>query len=146
MTRSSMTTAPANNLRVVFDTNVYFPAFTHPSDPPFRIWEHAVKGSFILLVSPAILRELAHVLRDTLHFEEAEILARLKLVAKVAEIVSRTITLRVIAEDPTDDRILECAVAGAAGLIVSGDHHLRKLKSFRNIGIVQPRDFLRTLG
>jgi hypothetical protein len=60
------------------------------------------------------LRELAHVLRDILHFEEADIVARLKLVAKVAEIVSPTISLRVIAEDPTDDRILECAVAGGA--------------------------------
>ena len=67
-----------------------------------------------MLVSPAILRELAHVLRDILHFEEADIVARLKLVAKVAEIVSPTISLRVIAEDPTDDRILECAVAGGA--------------------------------
>ena len=65
-------------------------------------------------MSPAILRELAHVLRDILHFEEADIVARLKLVAKVAEIVSPTISLRVIAEDPTDDRILECAVAGGA--------------------------------
>ena len=99
-----------------------------------------------MLVSPAILRELATVLRDILHFEEADIVARLKLAAKVAEIVSPTITLRTIAEDPTDDRILECAVAGGADLIVSGDRHLRKLKSFRNIGIVQPSDFLRTLG
>ena len=51
-----------------------------------------------------------------------------------------------IAEDPTDDRVLECALAGRADLIVSGDCHLRKLKFFRNIGIVQPNDFLRTLG
>jgi hypothetical protein len=36
---------------------------------------------------------------------------QLKLVAKVAEIISPTIRLRVIAEDPTDDRILECAQA-----------------------------------
>jgi putative PIN family toxin of toxin-antitoxin system len=131
---------------VVFDTNVYFSAFTHPLGPPFRIWEQAVKGIFILLVSPAILREVARVLRDILQWREAEIVAHLKLVAKVAEIVSPTIALRVIAEDPTDDRILECALAGGAGLIVSGDRHLRKLKSFRNIGIVQPSDFLRTLG
>jgi predicted nucleic acid-binding protein len=32
-----MTTAPANKLRVVFDTNVYFAAFTHAGGPPFRI-------------------------------------------------------------------------------------------------------------
>jgi predicted nucleic acid-binding protein len=41
--------------------------------------------------------------------------------------------------------ILECAVAGKAGLIASGDHHLLDLKSFRNIGIIRPADFRRTL-
>jgi putative PIN family toxin of toxin-antitoxin system len=131
---------------VVFDTNVYFSAFTHPLGPPFRIWQKAVNRSFILLVSPAILREIAHVFRDLLQWQEPGIVARLKLVAKVAVIISPTISVRVIAEDPTDDRILECAVAGEADLIVSGDRHLRKLKSFRSIGIVQPSDFLRTLG
>jgi uncharacterized protein len=141
-----MTTAPANKLRVVFGTNVYFSAFTSPKGPPFRIWQEAVKGGYILLVSPAILRELAHVLRDVLKWQEADIVAHLKLVAKVAEIISPTIMLRVVAEDPDDDRILECALAGHADLIVSGDRHLRKLKSFRGIGILQPNDFLRTLG
>lgn len=97
-------------------------------------------------MSPAILREIAHVLRDVLQSSEADIVAHLKLAARVAEIVSPTISLRVIADDPADDRILECAVGGKADLIVSGDRHLRKLKSFRNIGIIQPSDFLRTLG
>ena len=131
---------------MVFDTNVYFSAFTHPLGPPFRIWQRAINRSFILLVSPVILREVAHVLRDLLQWLEPDIAAHLKIVAKVAEIVSPKFSLQVIAEDPTDDRILECAVAGRADLIVSGDRHLRKLKSFRNIGIVQPSDFLRTLG
>ena len=131
---------------MVFDTNVYFSAFTHPLGPPFRIWQRAINRSFILLVSPVILREVAHVLRDLLQWQEPDIAAHLKIVAKVAEIVSPKFSLQVIAEDPTDDRILECAVAGRADLIVSGDRHLRKLKSFRNIGIVQPSDFLRTLG
>ena len=131
---------------MVFDTNVYFSASTHPLGPPFRIWQRAINRSFILLVSPVILREVAHVLRDLLQWLEPDIAAHLKIVAKVAEIVSPKFSLQVIAEDPTDDRILECAVAGRADLIVSGDRHLRKLKSFRNIGIVQPSDFLRTLG
>jgi putative PIN family toxin of toxin-antitoxin system len=90
-----MTTAPANKLRVVFDTNVYFSAFTHPLGPPFRIWQKAVNRNFVLLVSPAILHEVAHVLRDVLQWQEAEIVAQLKLVAKVAEIISPTIHLRV---------------------------------------------------
>jgi putative PIN family toxin of toxin-antitoxin system len=141
-----MTTAPANKLRVVLDTNVYFSAFTHPHGPPFRIWQEAVNRSFVLLASPAILREIAGVLREDLQWQETDIVAHLKLVARIAEIVNPKIGLQVISEDPTDDRILECAVAGRADLIVSGDRHLRRLKSFRNIGIVQPSDLLRTLG
>ena len=66
--------------------------------------------------------------------------------AKIAEIVIPKISLQMISDDPDDDRILECAVAGRADLIVSGDRHLRKLRSFENVGIVAPRDFLRTLG
>jgi putative PIN family toxin of toxin-antitoxin system len=140
-----MTTAPASKLRAVLDTNVYFSAFTHKG-PPFRIWQEAVNRSFILLVSPAILREIAGVLREDLQWQATDIVAHLKLVARIAEIISPKVNLQVIAEDPADDRILECALAGGADLIVSGDRHLRKLKTFRNIGIVQPGDFLRTLG
>ncbi len=54
--------------------------------------------------------------------------------------------LQVIASDPDDDRILECALAGNADLIVSGDRHLTRVKAFEGIGIVRPTDFLRMLG
>ena len=71
---------------------------------------------------------------------------RLKLLAKVADIVMPTAALQVIKEDDDDNRILECAVAGKADLIVSNDHHLRRLKTYEGIGIVHPIDFRRTLG
>ena len=74
----------------------------------FEFGKKAVNRSFVLLASSAILREIAGVLREDLQWHEAEIVAHLKL------------GLQVISEDPTDDRILECAVAGRADLIVSG--------------------------
>jgi predicted nucleic acid-binding protein len=55
-------------------------------------------------------------------------------------------TIEVIHDDPPDNRILECAIAGQADLIVSGDRHLLKLKSYQGIPIVRPVDFRRTLG
>ena len=54
--------------------------------------------------------------------------------------------LAVVTADPDDDRILECALAGNADLVVSGDHHLIGLRTFRDVGIVRPIEFLRTLG
>jgi len=66
-------------------------------------------------------------------------------VAKVAQIVAPTIHVYAVSADEADNRILECAVAVDADLVVSGDQHLRRLKSFEGIGIVRPVDFERTL-
>jgi putative PIN family toxin of toxin-antitoxin system len=140
-----MTTAAAAKLRVVLDTNVYFPAFTHKG-LPFWIWQQAVLGCFVLLSSPPLLRELGEVLRLKAGWGEAEVVAQLKLLVKVAEIISPSVAVKAIADDDDDNRVLECAVAGEADLIVSSDYHLLKLRSFESIGIVHPLDFRRTLG
>jgi predicted nucleic acid-binding protein len=70
----------------------------------------------------------------------------MKFLIKTAEIVVPALTLQVVPENDDDNRILECAVAGNASLVVSSDHHLRKLKSYQGIGIVTPIDFRRMLG
>ncbi len=86
------------------------------------------------------------MLRTEAKWGEPEIIRYLKLVAKVADIVIPSIALEVVVDDPDDDRILECATAGHADLIASGDRHLTRLRSFEGIGIVRPVDFQRTLG
>ncbi len=42
----------------------------------------------------------------------------------MGELVEPGIKLSVIANDPEDDKIIECAVAARADYIVSGDKHL----------------------
>ena len=48
---------------------------------------------------------------------------------------------RVIAEDPDDDHVLACALAGAVDLLVSGDRHLLGLGgTYQGIRIVTPAE------
>jgi putative PIN family toxin of toxin-antitoxin system len=141
-----MSVAKSTRLRAVLDTNVYFSAFRQSQGVPFDIWQQALSRQFTLLVSPAILREIAAVLRLDLGLQESEIVTQLKLISRVAEIVVPKTSLQVVKADPDDDKFLECAVEGHADLIVSGDRHLTNLKSFRGIGIVRPIDFQRSLG
>lgn len=56
---------------------------------------------------PAIIRELADVLRTVLEWTDAEIIVQLKLLVRVATIVQPNITLHVVLANPDDDRILE---------------------------------------
>jgi hypothetical protein len=120
--------------------------FTHPHRPIFRIWQAARQGRYRLLVSPAIITEVAEVLRTIFAWEEARIVRRLKALVRVGDMMIPHITLEVIREDLSDNRILECAVEGQANLIVSGDRHLRRLRTYQGISIVRSIDFMWTLG
>ena len=61
------------------------------------------------------------------------------------EIVQVQTPAGVISEDPEDDKFLHCAVAAAARFIISGDHHLLGLSSYKNIPIVTASAFLETI-
>lgn len=141
-----MSSVPKTRLRAVLDTNVYISAFNHDTGIPFAIWQLAIERRFFLLTSPDIIREVAKVLREVFTWDELNILPRLKLMASTADIVVPKVTIETITDDPSDNRVLECAVEGKADLIVSGDRHLRKLKVVGGIPIIRPTDFLRTLG
>jgi predicted nucleic acid-binding protein len=90
--------------------------------------------------------ELGDVLRRDFGWDDNRIQSELRAIARVAEVVQPRIKLQVVTADPDDDRVLECAVAGNADLIVSNDRHLRNLGSFRDIAIVTGADFRRILG
>jgi len=49
--------------------------------------------------------------------------------------------IRAVEADPFDNLVLEAAVAGNAGAIVSGDREVLALKRFRSIQILTARAF-----
>lgn len=127
--------------RVVLDTNVYISALMF-GGLPGSLLDLAFLRAFTLIISPALLDELDEKLRAKFGVspEDAAFLrARLENVARVVEPRE---AVSVIAEDPDDNRVLECAVKGGAELIVSGDRHLLKLAKYQGIEIVTVRQFL----
>jgi len=141
-----MSTAPSGGMKAVLDTNVLISAFTKPSGQLIALWQAAEERRFQLLISPAIVSEVAEKLRDKFGWDAPRIIRQAKLMARTGKVVVPRIALDVIQDDPDDNRILECAIAGHADVIVSGDRHLRRLKSYEGIPIVRPVDFRRTLG
>jgi putative PIN family toxin of toxin-antitoxin system len=133
-------------LNVVLDTNIYIAAFNHPRGRNAQLWTAARTGRYRLLVSVPIIREIAEVLRRDFGWPEADLQQRIRLIAQVADVVITKTSLDLVAADPDDSRILECAVDGKADLIVTNDHHLLDLKECREIPIIAGPDLRRTLG
>jgi putative PIN family toxin of toxin-antitoxin system len=98
------------------------------------------------VVSPAIIRETAKVLRRDFAWREDRVQMAIRVVAQTARIIVPHSAICAVAADPDDNRILECAVDGRADIIVSNDHHLLDLRIYAAIPIVAGVDFRRTLG
>lgn len=127
--------------RVVADTNVLVSALQFGGKPR-QLLDLATDGQVDLAISEAIIAETLRVLGDKFHCAPEWVAEADRQLRVITRFVQPTESIQAIEGDPTDDRILECAVAAEAEVIVSGDSHLLNLGSFRGIPIQRVAEFL----
>jgi putative PIN family toxin of toxin-antitoxin system len=130
-------------IKAVADTNVYISAIVFGGKSE-AVRKLAVEGNVELLISESILAEIAGVLKRKFHWLDWQISEAMRDIRAITTLITPAFTLSVIKEDEPDNRVLECAVEGHAGYIVSGDeHHLQPLKAYKGIPILSPAQFLK---
>ena len=137
-------------MRIVLDANVFVSALISAKGAPARILTYWQEEGFEVVVSPVILEELDRVLhypklQQRYHLAGKEIQRFLHLLRRQAIEVVPSGRTTVIERDPADNRYLECAVAGGASVIVSGDRHLLGLGEYQGVQVLSPSGFLSLL-
>jgi putative PIN family toxin of toxin-antitoxin system len=127
--------------KAVFDTNVFISALITKGGRAEQAWLLAIQGEIEVYTSVPVMTEMARTLRTKFHWEDDQIRAAVRHIARIAEVVKPEVKLKILADEP-DNRILECARHAGAEYIVTGDRHLLKLASFEGIKIVTIADFL----
>ena len=109
-----------------------------------------IEGSDELIISHDIIDEVLTVLSNKFS-RNREALSRTAVnLAEIGRIVKPTerISISPITtfgnkfQDEPDNRILECATAGKADAIVTGDKEMLKLGSYKGIKIITLKDYL----
>jgi putative PIN family toxin of toxin-antitoxin system len=137
-------------IKVVLDANQYASALIKPGSNSARIMELVWEGYLALIISQPILDEVRRILSyprlKKLHGRSPEEIDRfLKRLERIAFVTPAMLSIEAVKDDPTDDKYLAASVEGEADFIISGDHHLKDLESFRGIPIVDPATFLRVI-
>ncbi len=137
-------------MRIVLDTNVLVSAILSPRSKSAHIIRFILDGVLNLLISQDILDETYCVVRypklvklmkkNGVAPKEVDFV--IERLSAIAVVTPGELTLDVIHDDPSGNKILACAVEGEADFIISGDHHLAELKEFQGITIVNPATFL----
>jgi putative PIN family toxin of toxin-antitoxin system len=129
-------------MKVVIDTDVFVSSFS--GGKPKKIIDLWKTDKITLCLSAGIFDEYIDVLRRIGLDDEAELDELLTLFLKGFNILftRKTPRLKVIKNDPDDDKFIECAIALKASVVVSGDTEVLAMKEYMGIKIFSPSDFL----
>lgn len=135
-------------MRITVDTNILISAtfWTGASD---KILEKAEKKEIEIVLSKEIMEEYVRVLnykeiQDKIKDKNLEMNRTVEKITAIAKFVEPKQKFKVVKDDETDDKFIDCAVEGKVDYLVSRDKkHLLVLKEFQGIKIVSPEEFLR---
>ena len=128
--------------KVVIDTNVIVSAFGWHGSPEkvVRLVSH---GRILNFTTLEMLGELRRTIAyPRLRFPEELQAEIIETIFAISHVITPSESVDVIENDPSDNKILECALSADADFIISGDKDLLKLKNFRSIEILTPDEFL----
>lgn len=134
-------------MRIVLDTNIYVSNLISDKGNPAKIVRWWLEGEFDVLVSQPIIDE---ILRVTGYERIQKKYVRVRenrlefavLISEQAVWIEPKEKLDVVVSDESDNRYIECAVAGNAQYIITGDDHLLDLREYEDIRIVTPATFV----
>jgi uncharacterized protein len=134
-------------LRVVLDANQFVSALLKPGSNPDLIMRMVREDRVTLIMSEDIRSEIHRVLTypkiaKRLVCSPEELASFIDRLGAVAVMTPGSLMVNVIADDPSDNKYLACAMEGKADFIVSGDHHLLDQRVFKGIRIITPASFL----
>lgn len=137
-------------MRLVLDTNTVISGLLWHGTPG-KLIDAAHTKYTLLCTSALLLSELRGVLTREKFAKQLEgrglnAIEVFDGYAALTTIVVPAIIQPTIANDPSDDAVLACALGAKAELIVSGDRHLLDLQEYQGIRIVTAAEAVGILG
>lgn len=128
-------------MKVVFDTNILVSALVFPGGRGEAALRRIIAEQDHLVISKPIVDELLGILARKFSRDAEELAHVAVFLSDLALLVKPRRKLQVVKDEP-DNRILECALAGRAEAVVTGDHALLALGEFRGVRVISLRDYL----
>lgn len=132
-------------MRVVFDTNVLLSATLWDLSVSHKLLMALIRLDVAIFSSSFIISEYKRVLKRDFGYDDESISSISDRILMFASLVIPISNVDVVKDDPSDNRILECAIDSCSGYVVTYDKHLLSIKEYCGIKILRPEEILRIL-
>lgn len=137
--------ARRHRMRITVDTNVLISALGWKGAEA-AVVEMVLESKLELCLSAQILSDFYRVTQyPKFGFKDEEIDGFIGRLLPVIVFVRPVQKVDIITADPDDNMVLECAIAGRASYIVTGDKHLLQLGEYAGIKIVKASELLQEI-
>ena len=129
-------------MKVVLYTNVFISGihWLGDSNKVLSMWRNE---KFELIISLEIIEEIITTLKNfKIVLSEEEIGYWKDIILENSLLVEPEEEIDIVKDDQDDNKFIEVAVMGKAKYIITQDNHLLKIKEFREIKILTPKEFL----
>ena len=138
-------------LRAVIDTNVFVSGLISPYGVPGKILKAWENKKITILVNRSILKEIQGVLtrpgiRKYHRLNDRQIHQYCEKIGQFSTLVQESRKPPAIPIDPDDLMLIDCAIAGKAEFLVTGDKELLKLGTLGTLTILSPAEFISKSG
>lgn len=140
----------AHKLKAVIDTNLFVSGLFSRDTVSAVLQNHWINQDFILVTSIDIIKEVNRVLhypriQERFNPDPENVRRFFRLIFRKAVITKDLYKTDRIIDDPTDNKFLACALEGQADYVLSRDPHLRNLKHYQGVQILDATNFLKKL-
>ena len=133
-------------MNITFDTNVLLSATLWDGSVSQKALFYLIRTNATIYSSPAILREYQKVLKRDFQYTDEQITTILEKVLTFLTLINPKQKIDLIKTDPTDNKILECALESNSTYLLTYDKkHLLNLKKYKNTQILTPDEYLKVI-
>jgi putative PIN family toxin of toxin-antitoxin system len=133
-------------VKIVIDSNVFISSFFWKGNPR-KVFDRVIDGLDELFIIDEILHEIKDVMsREKFIVEITEINDYLKIIEQFSQKIPHNKIFENVSRDSDDNKILKCGIVSNAEFIITGDNDLLILEVYRNIKIVNPKEYLEIVG
>ena len=124
------------------DSNIYISALEF-GGKPLTLLEKGLESEVHIAISQPIINETLRVLREKFNWSADDLRDAESTIRAAAHVVTPTMKLDVVKDDPDDNRIVECAVEAKSEAIITHDNDLLRIKEYQGIKMMKVGEFLR---
>ena len=132
-------------MNIILDTNALLSATLWTDSEAQKLLFHLMNINVNVYISMPIIIEYQKILQRDFKFTEQETIEATTKILKIFQMITPKEKVDIIKDDETDNKIVECAIAANAQYIITYDQHLLRLKRFRDIHIILPKEFLKNI-